>query len=118
MANLRIPDLVMRSDLYCIVTLPGWRQKIKNISPNGAARQESEGQQSKMEMGYYYLTGTSFRHRVQAIVEAFSSMQEDLNKGKKAITKQWVKREEQIERVMLATVGVYGDLRGIAGKSI
>ncbi len=71
-----------------------------------------------MEMGYYYLTGTSFRHRVQAIVEAFSSMQEDLNKGKKAITKQWVKREEQIERVMLATVGVYGDLRGIAGKSI
>jgi len=71
-----------------------------------------------MEMGYHYLTGTRFRHRVQAIVEAFSSMQEDLNKEKKAITKQWAKREEQIERVMLATFGMYGDLQGIAEKSI
>ena len=32
--------------------------------------------------------------------------------------KQWAKREEQIERVMGATVGMYGDLQGIAGKSI
>jgi len=28
------------------------------------------------------------------------------------------KRDEQIERVMSATVGMYGDLQGIAGKSI
>jgi hypothetical protein len=32
-----------------------------------------------------------------------------------AIMKQWVKREEQIERVIGATVGMYGDLQGIAG---
>ena len=32
--------------------------------------------------------------------------------------KQWVKREEQIERMMGATVGMYGDLQGIAGKSL
>ena len=32
--------------------------------------------------------------------------------------KQWAKREEQIDRVMNATVGMYGDLQGIAGKSI
>ena len=32
--------------------------------------------------------------------------------------KQWTKREEQIERVMGAAVGIYGDLQGIAGKSL
>jgi hypothetical protein len=32
--------------------------------------------------------------------------------------KQWAKREEQIERVMGATVGMYGDLQGIAGQSL
>ena len=32
--------------------------------------------------------------------------------------KQWAKREAQIERVMGATVGMYGDLQGIAGKSL
>ena len=82
------------------------------------ARAVSEGQQTKTEMVYQYLTGPRFRHRVEAIVEAFSSMQEDLDKERKAIMKQWAKREGQIERVMTATVGMYGDLQGIAGKSL
>lgn len=63
-------------------------------------------------------TGPRFRQRVEAIVEAFSTMQEDLYKEKKVIMKQWAKREEQIMRVMGATVGMYGDLQGIAGKSL
>lgn len=83
-----------------------------------SARQALEGQQTKTEMVYQYLTGPRFRHRVEAIVEAFSTMQEDLDREKKAITKQWAKREEQIERVMQATAGMYGDLQGIAGKTI
>lgn len=82
------------------------------------ARQVSEGQQTKTELVYQYLTGPRFRQRVEAIVEAFSTMQEDLDKERKAIMKQWAKREEQIERVMGATVGMYGDLQGIAGKSL
>jgi hypothetical protein len=82
------------------------------------ARQASEGQQTKMEMLYSYLTGSRFRQRVQAIVEAFSNMKEDLDKERKVITKQWAKRDEQIERVMQATVGMYGDMQGIAGKTL
>lgn len=82
------------------------------------ARQTTEGQQTKTEMVYQYLTGPRFRQRVEAIVEAFSTMQEDLDKERKAIMKQWAKREGQIERVMGATVGMYGDLQGIAGKSL
>jgi hypothetical protein len=34
------------------------------------ARQVTEGQQTKTEMVYQYLTGPRFRHRVEAIVEA------------------------------------------------
>jgi hypothetical protein len=45
-------------------------------------------------------------------------MQDDLDKERKVITRQWAKRQEQIERVMGATVGMYGDLQGIAGKSL
>jgi hypothetical protein len=82
------------------------------------ARQSSEGQQTKMEMVYEYLMGPRFRQRVQAIVEAFSTMQDDLDKERKVIMKQWAKREEQVDRVMQATVGMYGDLQGIAGKTL
>lgn len=84
----------------------------------GMARLAAEGQHGKTEMVYQYLTGPRFRQRVEAIVEAFSTMQEDLDKERKAIMKQWAKREAQIERVMNATVGMYGDLQGIAGKSL
>ena len=91
------------------------RQALLQISQTRAL---SDGQQTKTEMVYQYLTGPRFRHRVEAIVEAFSSMQEDLDKERKVIMKQWAKRQEQIERVMGATVGMYGDLQGIAGKSL
>jgi hypothetical protein len=83
-----------------------------------SARQASEGLQTKTELVYQYLTGPRFRQRVQAIVESFSAMKEDLDKERKVIMKQWAKRDEQIERVMQSTVGMYGDLQGIAGKTI
>ncbi len=82
------------------------------------ARQTGEGQQTKTEMIYQYLTGPRFRQRVEAIVEAFTTLRSDLDKERKVIMKQWAKREQQIERVMQATVGMYGDLQGIAGKTL
>jgi hypothetical protein len=83
-----------------------------------ATRQVIEGQQTKTEMIYHYLTGPRFKQRVEGIVEAFSSMKEDLDRERKVIMKQWAKREEQIDRVMQGTVGMYGDLQGIAGKTL
>ena len=83
-----------------------------------AARQAGEGQQTKMEMMYQYLTGPRFRHRVEAIVEKFSDMHEDLDKERKTMTRLWAKREEQIRCVIESTAGMYGDLQGIAGKTL
>lgn len=81
------------------------------------ARQAGEGQQTKMELVYQYLTGPRFRHRVGAIVEKFADMQEDLEKERKATMRLWAKREGQIRGVIEATAGMYGDLQGIAGRS-
>jgi len=100
------------------VALPVALSLRQSLIEVAAARQASEGQQTKMEMVYGYLTGPRFRQRVQAIVEAFSSMKEDLDREKKTITRQWAKRDEQIDRVMQATVGMYGDLQGIAGRTL
>ena len=91
------------------------RQGLLQISQTRAL---SEGQHTKTEMVYQYLTGPRFKQRVEAIVEAFSSMQDDLDKERKVIMKQWAKRQAQIESVMNSTVGMYGDLQGIAGKSL
>ena len=81
-------------------------------------RQAGDGQQTKMELVYEYLTGPRFRHRIEAIVEKFSDMQSDLDKERKTTMRMWAKREAQIRGVVEATVGMYGDLQGIAGKAL
>lgn len=91
------------------------RQSLIDLS---AARHAGEGQQTKMEMVYKYLTGSGFRHRVEAIVEKFSDMQSDLDRERKTMTRLWAKREEQIRGVIESTAGMYGDLQGIAGKTL
>lgn len=83
-----------------------------------ATRLSNEGQQTKTELVYQYLTGSRFRHRVEAIVERFTEMQEDLNRERKATMRLWAKREAQIQGVIDSTVGMYGDLQGIAGRAM
>src|SRR5580700_5472911 len=83
-----------------------------------AARLAGEGQQTKMELVYQYLTGPRFRHRIEAVVERFSDMQADLDRERKTMMRLWAKREEQIRGVVESTAGLYGDLQGIAGRSL
>ncbi|MGH7443188.1 MAG: DUF2130 domain-containing protein, partial [bacterium] len=72
----------------------------------------------KMEVLYTYLTGTQFRQRVEAIVEGFSAMKEDLDKEKRAFQKIWAAREQQLEKVLASTAGMYGDLQGLVGANM
>jgi hypothetical protein len=82
------------------------------------ARQALEGQQTKMELVYQYLTGPRFRQRVHAIVEKFTDMHADLERERKTMMRLWAKREEQIRSVLDTTASMYGDLQGIAGQSL
>lgn len=72
----------------------------------------SVGKNEKMEILYAYLTGIEFKQRVEAIVEAFSNMDDGLRKERMAYEKIWCEREKQIKKVITNTVGMYGDLSG------
>jgi hypothetical protein len=91
------------------------RQSLIELS---MARDAGEGQQTKVELVYQYLTGPRFRHRIEAVIEKISDMQADLERERKAMTRLWAKREAQIRGVIESTVGMYGDLQGIAGRSL
>lgn len=82
------------------------------------AQSASTGKGEKMEFLYNYLTGISFRGRVEAIVEAFRTMQEELDREKRAFQKMWASREQQLLRVLNNTVGMYGDIQGIVGAAL
>lgn len=109
-------DGVWVMDPKCAVPVAiALRQSLIEVA---SVRQASDGQQTKMGMVYEYLTGPRLRARIGAIVEKFTDMHDDLHRERKTMTRLWAKREEQIHAVMEATAGMYGDLQGIAGKSL
>lgn len=83
-----------------------------------AARGSREGQETKTALVYDYLTGPRFRQRVEAIVEHFEAMRADLEKERKRTQLAWSRRDAQLAGVLSATMGMYGDLQGIAGRAM
>lgn len=81
-------------------------------------RRAMEGQHGKMELVYNYLIGQEFYNRVSGIAEAFMTMRQDLEAEKRAYQRYWAKREKQLERVVVSTSGLYGDLQGIIGSTL
>ena len=81
-------------------------------------RQSSEGKDDKMKVLYQYLTGPEFKHRVEGIIEAFSNLQEEMEKEKRYFNVKWARQEKEIRKVIDHTHGMYGDLQGVIGKSL
>ena len=52
------------------------------------------------------------------MVEPFEAMQDALRREKKQMTAQWAMREKQLDKAIEAMMGMYGDVRGIAGAAI
>lgn len=82
------------------------------------SRRALDGQHTKMELVYNYLVGQGFYNRVSGVVEAFMTMRQELEAEKRALNTCWKKREKQLERVLLSTSGLYGDLQGIIGSTL
>src|SRR5262245_5101187 len=78
-------DGIWVTDFRFVVPLAiALRQSLIEVA---SARQAQEGQDTKMELVYQYLTGPKFKHRVEAIVEKFADMQADLNRERRAMTR-------------------------------
>lgn len=89
-----------------------------NLVQAALMKQSSKGKHEKMELLYEYLSSTGFKHRIEGIVEAFRSMQDDLEKERQTMEKQWAKRDMQIQVVVQNVAGMYGDMQGIVGQSL
>lgn len=72
----------------------------------------------KMEILYEYMISNEFRMQIEAIVEGFTSMQNNLIKERRAMEAIWKQRQKEIEKVILNTTHIYSSIRGIAGSAI
>ena len=82
------------------------------------ARSSAQNRSNKMEMLYSYLVSNEFKMRIEAIVEGFSAMSEELEREKNAMKRIWKSREKQIEKVRDNAIEMFGSIKGIAGNAI
>lgn len=78
--------------------------------------QENKG--DKMTLLYSFLTSNEFKMQIEAIVEGFVLMKEDLDRERRSMEGLWKRREKQLEKVILNTNNMYNSIKGIAGRAI
>lgn len=76
------------------------------------------GRHEKAEALYDYLCSHAFAQRIRGVVDAYTAMQDDLNREKSAMQRLWKKREQQVERIAGQMMGMCGELQGIAQDSL
>lgn len=82
------------------------------------ANRMSAGKDAKMEALYQFLVGPEFKHRVEAIVESYTFLQDEIEKEKRTYALKWARQEKAIRAVIDNTIGMYGDLQGITSGSL
>jgi hypothetical protein len=111
----RVQDLWVTNMRCALPVAKALRQALIEAA---AARVSVQGRDDKMQHMFQYVTGAHFRRRVSAIVEAIVEMAADLEAEKRALTKQWARRQRRLELLMTGTAGLYGDFQAIVGRSL
>lgn len=83
-----------------------------------AVKRSSVGKNEKIEALYAYINGPEFINKIEAIVDTFKEMKQDLEQEKRVFTRVWAQKEKKIDRVIHNTIGLYGDIQGLSGKKL
>ena len=114
-------DFVLVDGVWVVL----WKQAVpvaamlrRGILDVALARAGQEGLETKAKTVYRYLTGNTFKARVQAVLEKTDNLKSGLDKERKAMTAIWAGRERDITAVVEQMAGMYGDLQSVCGKGM
>jgi hypothetical protein len=90
------------------------RQKLIDV-----AREKfiSQNKENSAEQLYTYVTSHEFRQQIEAIVEVYNDMNQQILKEKAAYEKIWKTREAQVAKLFTSTAGIIGSISGRVGQS-
>jgi hypothetical protein len=104
-------DGVIVTDFACAAALASvLRGHLQQIAQ---ARHAAAHKEETLELLHRYLSGVEFRQRVEAVVDAFTAMRQDLDQERRAAERAWARRSKQIDAVTFNISGLYGDLQGL-----
>ncbi len=88
----------------------------QGLTSTAAQRLQQTDRADKMAALYDHLCSVTFRQHVEAVVEVFIGLQEQLGAEQRAFAKQWKEREQQLQKAITHTAMIYGGIQGITGR--
>ncbi|TSC97078.1 MAG: hypothetical protein CEN88_196 [Candidatus Berkelbacteria bacterium Licking1014_2] len=91
------------------------REQLLAVARQKAVSAQSSGAAQEL---FDYITSHQFNHQLEAIIESYLGMQEQVIKERMAFEKQWKHREMQLEKMYKSLFNIYGGITGAAGSSL
>ena len=100
---------------YVIAVATMLRDKLLSIAKVETSMQ---GKDIKMEMLYKYLSSEEFSSKISMMVDVFSQLKIWIDSERRAMEKNWKKREKDLERATFAITWMYGELESLMGQAL
>jgi hypothetical protein len=88
----------------------------QGLISTAAQRVQQANRADKAQALYEHLCGVEFRQHIEALVESFVGLREQLAAEQRAFAKQWSEREQQLQKAITHTAMLYGGVQGITGR--
>ncbi len=88
----------------------------QGLTSTAAQRLQQTDRADKMAALYDHICSVAFRQHIEAMVEVFVALQDQLGSEQRAFAKQWKEREQQLQKAITHTAMLYGGIQGIAGR--
>jgi hypothetical protein len=89
----------------------------KNLLDVGYQKAVTEHSGEKADHLYKYITSHEFRQQVEAMVEVYFQMKNQITKERITYEKMWGSREKQVDKLFSSTANVVGSIQGEVGQT-
>lgn len=114
--NFGLRDGVWVTNRSCVIPVAiALREMLIQV---GLARVATANKDKISEELFSYMTEGKFSRRIEEVVQTIMTMRDGLEEQKRRTAVLWAKQETALNNAIMATAGMYGDLRGLAGPII
>lgn len=98
-----------------LVLAAGLRMALLNVA---AMQSISEGKKERSELLYEYVTGTTFRQRIESMLDHRAAMIRTVESEKVSMNKAWATQLTNIDRLGEAVAAMTGEIEGTIGRTL
>lgn len=110
-----VDDVMVCVPEFAIAVATMLRDKLISISK---VEKSLEWKDIKMEMLYKYLSSEEFSGKINMMVDVFSNLKAWIDSERRAMEKNWKRREKDLERATFAITGMYWELESLMWQAL